>query len=55
MSDLGPHPPGLLKRLAAWIRRRLRAMLSSALRGAAYASGAGIVGLVFWWIQHQLS
>ncbi|MFJ9668724.1 hypothetical protein ACIRPP_29645 [Streptomyces sp. NPDC101219] len=55
MSDLSPHAPSLLKRLAAWVRRRLRAMLSSALRGAAYASGAGLVGLVFWWIQHQLS
>ncbi|MFC9131877.1 hypothetical protein ACFT4A_34280 [Streptomyces sp. NPDC057099] len=54
MSDPSPPPPSRWKRLRAWIRRRLRAMLSSALRGAAYASGAGIVGLMFWWIQHQL-
>lgn len=34
-----------------WIYRRRHAALSSALRGAAYASGTGIVGLIFWWIQ----
>lgn len=54
MSDPSPRRPCLLKRSVAWTRRRLHAMLSSALRGAAYASGAGIVGLMFWWIQHRL-
>ncbi|MFJ5064680.1 hypothetical protein ACIP96_35360 [Streptomyces nigra] len=46
--------PGRLTRSTAWIRRRRNAVLSSALRGAAYATGGGIVGLVFWWLQHQL-
>ncbi|MFF8917428.1 hypothetical protein ACF08M_30005 [Streptomyces sp. NPDC015032] len=36
-----------------WLARRRHALLSSALRGAAYATGAGIVGLGFWWIQQQ--
>ncbi|WP_172639409.1 hypothetical protein [Streptomyces tailanensis] len=54
MSAPSPQPPGLLKRLLCWIRRRSHAMLSSALRGAAYAAGAGIVGLMFWWIQQKL-
>ncbi|MFD4023755.1 hypothetical protein ACFWRV_09585 [Streptomyces sp. NPDC058576] len=30
-----------------WLARRRHALLSSALRGAAYATGAGIVGLLF--------
>jgi hypothetical protein len=54
MSTSGPQSPGFVKRALAWTRRRAQAMLSSALRGAAYASGAGIVGLMFWWIQQQL-
>lgn len=47
-------PPRSLKRAWTWIRRRSHAMLSSALRGASYASGAGIVGLLFWWLQQKL-
>lgn len=54
MSAASSQPSGVLKRVWAWTRRRSHAMLSSALRGAAYASGAGIVGLVFWWIQQKL-
>jgi hypothetical protein len=54
MSASSPQSSDFLKRAWAWTRRRSRAMLSSALRGAAYASGAGIVGLVFWWIQQKL-
>lgn len=46
--------PGLPKRIWDWVRRRSQAMLSSALRGAAYAAGAGIVGLMSWWIQQRL-
>ncbi|MFF4179565.1 hypothetical protein [Streptomyces sp. NPDC001750] len=37
-----------------WLVRRRHALLSSALRGAAYATGAGLVGLGFWWIQQHL-
>ncbi|MFD8731370.1 hypothetical protein [Streptomyces sp. NPDC059611] len=37
-----------------WLARRRRALLSSALRGAAYATGAGLVGLAFWLIEQQL-
>lgn len=54
MSTPNSQSPGLSKRTWVWVRRRSQAMLSSALRGAAYASGAGIVGLMFWWIQHKL-
>jgi hypothetical protein len=46
--------PGRLARTTAWIRRRRNALLSSALRGAAYATGGGVVGLAFWWLQQQL-
>ncbi|MGN2366635.1 hypothetical protein [Streptomyces luridiscabiei] len=38
----------------SWLARRRRALLSSALRGAAYATGAGLVGLGFWAIQQGL-
>ncbi|MFJ5259841.1 hypothetical protein ACIQAC_05115 [Streptomyces sp. NPDC088387] len=43
-----------LTRATAWIHRRRNAVLSSALRGASYAAGGGIVGFGFWWLQHQL-
>jgi hypothetical protein len=46
-------PPRSLKRVWAWSRCRSHAMLSSALRGASYASEAGIVGLLFWWLQRS--
>ncbi|TLQ43055.1 hypothetical protein [Streptomyces marianii] len=52
--DSGEPEPNPLTRLLAWIRRRRHALLSGALRGAAYALGAGVVGLAFWWIQQQL-
>ncbi|MEU9671087.1 hypothetical protein AB0E25_37125 [Streptomyces bobili] len=38
----------------AWIRRRRNALISSALRGAAYSSGAGAIGLLFWWLRHTI-
>ncbi|MFF9573417.1 hypothetical protein [Streptomyces sp. NPDC014685] len=37
-----------------WLARRSHALLSSALRGAAYATGAGTVGLAFWWVENNL-
>ncbi|RPK32086.1 hypothetical protein [Streptomyces sp. ADI93-02] len=37
-----------------WLARRRRALLSSAMRGAAYATGAGVVGFLFWAIQQGL-
>ncbi|WP_405867806.1 hypothetical protein OG407_48550 [Streptomyces sp. NBC_01515] len=43
-----------MKRIWVWLRRRSQTMLSSALRGAANASRAGVGGLMFWWIQHKL-
>jgi hypothetical protein len=52
-----PRPAGRTRRadrIRDWITRRRTALLSSALRGAAYATGAGIVGLAFWWIEQQL-
>ncbi|MDW4903188.1 hypothetical protein RB625_32770 [Streptomyces californicus] len=48
--DGSPKKPPVRSRLA----RRGRALLSSALRGAAYATGAGLVGLAFWAIEQQL-
>ncbi|MEV5554718.1 hypothetical protein AB0L44_13765 [Nonomuraea wenchangensis] len=34
--------------------RRLRCTVALALvRGAAHATGAGLVGLLFWWITHR--
>ncbi|MGW4221546.1 hypothetical protein ACWEJZ_31600 [Streptomyces bacillaris] len=52
-----PEPPGgpSQKRPAQnWLARRRHALLSSALRGAAYATGAGAVSLGFWLIQQHL-
>lgn len=40
-----------IHRATHWITRRRTALLSSALRGAAYATGAG---LAFYLIQQQL-
>ncbi|MGW5003075.1 hypothetical protein ACWEP8_36090 [Streptomyces hydrogenans] len=37
-----------------WLARRRHALLSSALRGAAYATGAGIVSIGFFLIQQQI-
>ncbi|TRV73338.1 hypothetical protein FKN01_27630 [Streptomyces sp. 130] len=43
-----------VRRAKVWLARRRHALLSSALRGAAYATGAGLVGLGFWWLQRRL-
>ncbi|MFE6682582.1 hypothetical protein [Streptomyces sp. NPDC057729] len=43
-----------IRRAKHWLVRRRHALLSSALRGAAYATGAGFVGLGFWWVQQHL-
>ncbi|MFE5514173.1 hypothetical protein ACFQ9J_26935 [Streptomyces sp. NPDC056529] len=43
-----------IHRSRRWIARRRTALLSSALRGAAYATGAGAVGLGFYLLQQQL-
>ncbi|GGR77504.1 hypothetical protein GCM10010269_15960 [Streptomyces humidus] len=45
--------PGRFGLAHAWIRRR-NALISSALRGAAYSSGAGAVGLLSWWLRHAI-
>ncbi|MFJ7200964.1 MULTISPECIES: hypothetical protein [unclassified Streptomyces] len=46
--------PSMIRRSARWIARRRTALLSSALRGAAYATGAGIIGLGFYVIRQQI-
>ncbi|MFC7934114.1 hypothetical protein [Streptomyces cinereoruber] len=43
-----------IRRTRQWIARRRTALVSSALRGAAYATGAGVVGLGFYLIQQRL-
>ncbi|WP_185909322.1 hypothetical protein [Streptomyces sp. WAC01280] len=43
-----------IHRAKHWTARRSADLLSSALRGAAYATGAGLVGLAFYLIQQQL-
>ncbi|MFE0777101.1 hypothetical protein [Streptomyces sp. NPDC058861] len=43
-----------IRRTRQWIARRRTALASSALRGAAYATGAGVVGLGFYLIQQRL-
>ncbi|MGA5632493.1 hypothetical protein [Streptomyces lydicamycinicus] len=43
-----------IRRIWQWIARRRTALLSSALRGAAYATGTGVVGLTFYLIQQRL-
>lgn len=54
MSTPSLRRRGRQQQVWARSRRGLCAMLSSALRGAAYAFGTGIVGLIFWWIQQNL-
>ncbi|MEW2070996.1 hypothetical protein [Streptomyces sp. NPDC007346] len=52
-----PEPPDESQQkrpVRDWLARRRRALLSSAMRGAAYATGAGLVGLLFWAIQQGL-
>ncbi|MGO4635015.1 hypothetical protein AB4225_29415 [Streptomyces sp. 2RAF24] len=49
-----PHTGGKTSSRRSWITRRRTAALSSALRGAAYATGAGIVGIAFFLIEQQL-
>ncbi|MFB7936940.1 hypothetical protein [Streptomyces sp. NPDC056049] len=54
-----PHPStagstSRIRRARRWLARRRTVLLSSALRGAAYATGAGIVGLGFYLIQQQI-
>jgi hypothetical protein len=37
-------------------RRRLRnAIIFATARGAAAATGSGLVGLAFWWLTHHLN
>ncbi|MFE6782138.1 hypothetical protein ACFVFF_07750 [Streptomyces sp. NPDC057680] len=43
-----------IRRTRQWIARRRTALLSSALRGAAYATGAGAVGIGFYLLQQQI-
>lgn len=33
---------------------RLRPLIRQAILGAAYATGTGIVGLVFWWVKSHM-
>lgn len=49
-----PDEPPQKRPVRTWLARRRHALLSSALRGAAYATGAGTVGLAFWLIQQRL-
>ncbi len=49
-----PQDPGHFARATTWIRRRRNALISSALRGAAYSSGAGLTGLAFWWLRNHI-
>lgn len=56
-SSRRPHTTDRASRIhrtRRWITRRRTALLSSALRGAAYATGAGIVGLGFVLLQQQI-
>ncbi|MFF7976978.1 hypothetical protein [Streptomyces sp. NPDC007905] len=46
--------PSRIRRGRRWIARRRTALLYNALRGAAYATGAGIVGLGFYLIQQHI-
>ncbi|MCX0241821.1 hypothetical protein [Streptomyces drozdowiczii] len=46
--------PSMIRRSVRWIARRRTALLSSALRGAAYATGAGIIGLGFYVLRQQI-
>ncbi|MFI8966928.1 hypothetical protein ACIGO8_33010 [Streptomyces sp. NPDC053493] len=46
--------PSRIRRGRRWIARRRSALISSTLRGAAYATGAGIVSLGFYLIQQQI-
>ncbi|MFF6903973.1 hypothetical protein [Streptomyces hydrogenans] len=53
-SNRRPRSGDRAARMRSWIHRRRTAVLSSALRGAAYATGAGIVSLGFILLQQQI-
>ncbi|WP_030222353.1 hypothetical protein [Streptomyces bikiniensis] len=46
--------PSRIRRSRRWIARRRTALIYNALRGAAYGTGAGIVGLGFYLLQQQI-
>lgn len=39
------------KRVARWLHRRRHIAALNALRGASYAAGTNVVGLIAWWIE----
>ncbi|MEV7384301.1 hypothetical protein [Streptomyces lydicus] len=43
-----------IRRSRRWVARHRTALLSSALHGAAYATGAGIVGIGFYLLQQHI-
>ncbi|WP_330242600.1 hypothetical protein [Streptomyces sp. NBC_00525] len=48
------HKPSTARRALGWIARRRTALLYNALRGAACATGAGVIGLGFYVIRQQI-
>lgn len=40
-----------VKYVAQWLQRRRHVMALNALRGASYAAGTSVVGLIAWWIE----
>ncbi|MFF4198300.1 hypothetical protein [Nonomuraea sp. NPDC001831] len=41
------------RRRSASVRRLRRTLVIALAQGAAKATGAGLVGLLFWWITHR--
>jgi hypothetical protein len=57
LNESGSQTPrgtrGSAKRLARWFRRRRHMMALNALRGASYAVGTSVVGLIAWWVESR--
>lgn len=52
MQSLEGRPPAS-GRLNGQLRSYARLAATNFLRGASYACGTGVVGLVLWWVQSR--
>ncbi|WP_037827065.1 hypothetical protein [Streptomyces sp. NRRL B-1347] len=54
IASLDKPPPTRTTRIRRWLRRRRRYAALHLLRGLSYGLGAGLVGILFYWLQHHL-
>lgn len=49
----GPEPNRTprTRRVGRWFNRRRKTIAFHFVRGASYGAGAGVVGLIIWWVE----